>query len=851
MSPIKTTSYNQLDIDYLIDELTLAEKISLLAGKDFWHTVPIPRVKIPSIRVSDGPNGIRGTKFFNGVPSNCFPCGTGLAATFNKDLLVESGELMGKEAKLKGAAIILGPTCNIIRSPLGGRSFESYSEDPLLSGIAAASVIKGIQNEKVVACLKHFVCNDQEDDRRAVDTLLTDRAFREIYLKPFHIAIRDSNPKSFMTSYNKINGEHVSQSKKILQDILRKELNYTGTIMSDWYGVYSTKEALDAGLNLEMPGPTRFRQINQVLQAVQSNEVSEDVIDENVRYILRLVNESLKAEIPDDVVESPNDDPAAGELLRKVGDESIVLLKNENNILPLSKTKIEGQGKIAVIGPNVKVAQDSGGGSASMTTRYKITPWEGIQTKLEEGNNTVGLEYSLGAFLDSTLPDVGLTLFNEEGEKGLNARFYKHPPGHKGDRLLLEELKLSTSRVLLSDYSSEHLDPNKPLYYVDFTGTYIPDETAEYNFGTSCVGTAQIFVDDALVVDNKTKQTKGDAYFLGMGTREERGSVHLEKGVSYNVRVEFGTAPTYTLESGLEDAGGVYFGIQIKSTPEVEISKAVKLAKEVDTVVLVVGLSKECESEGFDRPDMDIPGSTNELIEQVVKANPNVIVVNQSGSPVTMPWAEKVPAIIQAWFGGNELGNTIADVLFGDYNPSGKLSMTFPKRLQDNPSYFNFGSSNGEVLYGEDVFVGYRYYEKIDLKPLFAFGHGLSYTSFELDELVVTNDGDSVDIKVRVTNTGKLAGAEVVQIYIEQENPLIPRPKKELKDFGKIHLEAGKSGIVELSISIKEATSYWNVSKRKWQSDKGTYKVLVGTSSDKIEVEDKFITSKTFNWVGV
>ncbi|KAK6202383.1 beta-glucosidase [Scheffersomyces amazonensis] len=851
MSPIKTTSYKQLDIDFLIEELTLSEKISLLAGKDFWHTVPIPRLGIPSIRVSDGPNGVRGTKFFNSIPSNCFPCGTGLAATFNKELLVEAGELMGKEAKMKGASVILGPTCNIVRSPLGGRSFESYSEDPLLSGIAASSIVKGIQNEKVVACLKHFVCNDQEDERKAVDTLLTDRAFREIYLKPFQIAIRDVNPKALMTSYNKINGEHVSQNKAILQDILRKEFKYDGAVMSDWFGTYSTKEALDAGLNLEMPGPTRFRQLVQAVHAVQANQISEEVIDDNVRYVLKLVNEGLKAEIPDDVIESANEDPAAGELLRKVGDESIVLLKNENNILPLSKTAIKGQEKIAVIGPNAKAAQDSGGGSASLAARYKITPWEGIKNKIQEGNNTVSLQYTLGAFLDRNLPDVGDVLIDEEGEKGINARFYKHPPGYKGDRLLLANYKLNTSKVFLSDFKSDKLETNDILFYADFTGTFIPDETAEYEFGASCLGTAQVFVDDVLIADNKTKQTKGDAFFLGMGTREERGSVQLEKGKSYNVRVEFGTAPTYTLEGGPVEAGGVYFGIRIKSTPEVEIKKAVELSKSVDKVIVVAGLSKEWESEGFDRPDMDIPGFTNQLIEEIVKVNPNVIVVNQSGSPVALPWLDKVPALVHAWYGGNELGNTIADVLFGDYNPSGKLSMTFPKRIQDSPSYINFGSTNGQVWYGEDVFVGYRYFEKVDLKPLFPFGYGLSYTTFELDNLVVESFDGSIDIQLQVTNTGKVAGAEVVQIYIEQENPSINRPVKELKDFGKINLAPGESGLIKISISIKEATSYWNGLKKQWQSDKDDYKVLVGTSSDDIKLEGKFSTSKTFNWVGV
>ncbi|KAK6457472.1 beta-glucosidase [Scheffersomyces xylosifermentans] len=847
MSPVP----RQLDIEQLIEDLTIEEKISLLAGKDFWHTMNIDRLNIPSVRVSDGPNGIRGTKFFNSVPSNCFPCGTGLAATFNKDVLLQAGELMGKEAKMKGAHVILGPTCNIVRSPLGGRSFESYSEDPLLSGHAASHIVKGIQNENVVACLKHFVCNDQEHERKAVDNVITERALREIYLKPFQIALRDAYPKALMTAYNKINGVHVSQSKKILQEVLRDEWKYDGTVMSDWHGVYSAKESLDAGLNLEMPGPTRFRQAIPTLHSVQTNEIHRDVIDENARAILRLVNESLKAGIPEDVVESPNPTKEASDLLRKAGDESIVLLKNEGNILPLSKTAIKGQEKIAVIGPNAKAAQDSGGGSASLNASYKITPYEGIESKIIEGGNSISLDYSLGAFLDRSLPDVGNVLFTASGKKGINAKFYKKPPGATDRGPHFEEFVLSTSKIFLSDFKSPELKPGELLFYADFEGIYIPDETGEYEFGASCLGTAQVFVNDQLVVDNKTKQTKGDAFFLGLGTQEERGTIKLTKGVKYNIRVEFGSSPTYTLNKAALEGGGVFFGIRIISTAEEAISRAVEVAKKADKVILVVGISKEWESEGFDRPTMDIPGHTNELVDAITAVNKNVIVVNQSGSPVTLPWINKVQGFVQAWYGGNELGNTIADVLFGDYNPSGKLSMTFPKRIEDNPSFLNFASTNGTVLYGEDVYVGYRYYEKVGVEPLFPFGYGLSYTTFELSNLVVSYDAENVNVKVSVTNTGKVDGAEIVQLYVSQVNPSINRPVKELKDFGKQFLKAGETKVVELNVSVKEATSYWNMYYNKWQSEKGKYKILVGNSSDNITLEDEFEVAKTTYWLGL
>ncbi|ODV76849.1 glycoside hydrolase family 3 protein [Suhomyces tanzawaensis NRRL Y-17324] len=840
----------QLDVEHLLHELTLDEKISLLAGIDFWHTAAIDRLDIPSVRVSDGPNGVRGTKFFDSVPSNCFPCGTGMAATFNKDLLHEAGQLMGKEAKLKGAHCILGPTCNIARGPLGGRAFESYSEDPLLSGHAASQVIQGIQSEKVLACIKHFVCNDQEDRRIAVDTIVTDRALREIYLKPFQIAFRDAQPKSLMTAYNKVNGEHVSQSKKLLQDILRGEWGFDGMTMSDWYGTYSMKEALDAGLNLEMPGGPRFRTPFPLAHKVNSNEIHEDSLDNNVRYVLKFVNEALKVGIPKDVVESPNNSPEASELLRRVGGESIVLLKNDNGILPLSKTASAGNEKIAVIGPNAKVTQDSGGGSASLTARYKVTPFDGIQNKLTEGNNTVSLEYALGAFLDKSLPDVGELLVNENGKKGITGKFYKNPPGSK-NREFFESIDLLSTRIFMSDFKSKYIPVEQTLFYADFLGDFTPEETGTYEFGCSTMGTAQIFVNDKLIVDNKTHQVKGDAFFLGMGTREEKASIELEKGVTYKIKVEFGTGPTYTLHTEQAEKGGVYFGLRIVSTPEKEIQKAVDLAKKVDKVILCVGISKEWESEGFDRPDMDIPGYTDQLIEAVVKANPNVVVVNQSGSPVTMPWVEQVPALVQAWYGGNEAGNSIADVLFGDINPSGKLSLTFPRRIEDNPAYLNFGSTNGRVLYGEDVFVGYRYYEKIKRDVLFPFGYGLSYTSFEFGDLNVQANDDTLKVLVKVTNTGKIDGAESVQLYVQHVNPSVIRPVKELKDFEKVFLKAGESKAVHLELSVREATSFWNTYKSKWQSEKGTYNVLVGNSSDNATLKGEFETTKTVHWLGL
>lgn len=843
-------TFQELDIDSTIEELTLSEKILLLSGADFWHTYPVPRLNIPSVRVTDGPNGVRGTQFINGTPANCYPCGTALAATFDKDLLQQVGTLMAKDSKAIGAHCILGPTCNILRNPLGGRSFESYSEDPVLSGHVASQIIKGIESQDILACIKHFVCNDQEDERFKVDVLLSERALREIYLKPFQIALRDSNPRSLMTSYNKVNGEHVSQSKRIIQDILRKEWGYEGTVISDWTGVYSTKPSLDAGLNLEMPGPSKFRNVGAVSHAVNNNEIDIETINDNVKYILHFVNECMKSGVPENAQEKCNDSPEARSMLRKTGGESIVLLKNENNLLPLSKEANDNQKKIAVIGPNAKKCRYSGGGSASLNASYLVTPYDAIKDKLAEGNNSVSLEYTLGASIDQNLPDIGTIIVDENGETGLLGKFYDKPAGDK-NRQLFDVKTYNTSTIFLFGYTNPKFTGG--LMYVDFEFYYTPEISGEFDIGCTVAGTAQIFVDGKLVVDNKTNQSPGRGLLMGVGSKEERSTIHLEKGQKYFIKVEFGSGGTSKLKSEFGDTGAIGFGITAKLDHQEEIAKAVEIAKNVDKVILAIGISKDIESEGFDRDTMDIPGYTNDLVSAVAKVNKNVIVVNQSGSAVSMPWANEVQSIVQAWYGGNETGNTIADVLFGDLNPSGKLPMSFPVKLEHCPSHLHFGSMNGQVFYGEDIYVGYRYYEKSDRKVLFPFGYGLSYSKFELSHLKVeTNDeAQTVNIKVTVKNIGGYAGSETVQAYVQQVNPSITRPNKELKDFAKVFLQPNESKIIEMSIPIKEATSYWNVAKNKWISEKDTYNVHVGNSSDNITLKDSFATKKTHYWIGL
>ncbi|EEU35055.1 uncharacterized protein NECHADRAFT_94882 [Fusarium vanettenii 77-13-4] len=831
------------DVEHVLKELTTNEKIDLLAGVDFWHTKAIPRLNVPSIRMSDGPNGVRGTRFFNGVPAACFPCGTGLAATWNTDLLREAGHLMGTEARAKGAHVLLGPTVNMQRSPLGGRAFESFSEDPVLSGNCASAIISGIQSTGVVASIKHFVANDQEHERMAVDSLVTERALREIYTLPFQIAVRDSNPGSFMTSYNKVNGVHVSENRDMIEKIVRKEWGWQGLVTSDWYGTYSTVESLEAGLDIEMPGPTRWRG-QMLLHALMSRKIDIEAINERVREILKLVRRAVQTGIPENAPEQGRDTPETASLLRTIASEAVVLLKNENNALPFKKDE-----KVVVIGPNAKTAVYCGGGSATLRPYYAISPFEGVSKK------TDNLSYSVGCYAHKMLPLLGSRLRTKDGQPGVTFTAFTSPDTVK-DRVAVDTIHLDTTDMYFADYYHPEITEN--LWWGEIEAVFEADETGDFEFGLTVFGTARLYVDDELVVDNETTQRPGGTFF-NVGTVEETGVRRLTAGQTYKIRVVFASGAA----SKLGDAEGVVSygsgGLRIGGArvidPEDEIAKAVELAKTADQVVLFVGLNSDFEQEGHDRPHMDLPGRTDELVSAVAAANPKTVVVVQSGSPVTMPWANSVAAVIQAWYGGNETGNAIADVLFGDVNPSGKLPLSFPIRVEDNPAFFNYRSEHGRVLYGEDVYVGYRFYETIKRPTLWSFGSGLSYTTFDLLDLSIQqeqrNGRELLLIDVGIKNTGSVDGAQVVQVYVTARSSSIKRPVKELKGFSKVFVKAGETVITKISIERKYATSIWDETRHKWVEEAGTYDVLVGDSSSNIQLKGQFEVSDTTWWSGL
>ncbi|KNA96007.1 beta-glucosidase [Fusarium oxysporum f. sp. lycopersici 4287] len=847
--------YARMDVEALIQQLTLEEKVQLTAGVGWWHTAAIERLSIPPIRLSDGPNGVRGTHFFDSTPSSCLPCGTALGATWNTDLIHRLGRLLSDEAHAKGAHVLLGPTVNIQRGPLGGRGFESFSEDPILSGILAGHYVHGVQKNGVSATMKHFACNDMESARMAVDVQITERALREVYLLPFMIAVEMASPRVFMTAYNKVNGTHAPDNHHLLQDILRDEWKWDGLVVSDWFGTYSTTEAINAGQDLEMPGPTRWRG-ETLVHAVTSNKVKRSTLDERVRNILKLVKHSMEnTSIPPNAPETQLQSEENSRLLREAAAESVVLLKNDKGVLPLDPAK-----PVAVIGPNADISTYCGGGSASLRAYHTVSPLEGIRGIAKDVSFTKGL------YGHRSLPQIGKLLKTVgEQRQGFTLRIYNDPPPSSGPdtRKVLETRILDDSNIWFVDYEHPALEQ---IWYADIEGVLTPEKTGEWDFGLCVHGTGELFIDGELVVSNVVDQKPGSS-FLGCGTVEKTGSRMLEGGKSYNVVVRWGCDKTSDLKvSGVVDfgQGGMRLGGCPRLEPRQALQDAVELAKSVDQVVLCVGTSGEWESEGQDRANMSLPPGSDDLISAVLQANPNTVVLIQSGTPVSMPWVDQASTIAQAWFGGNEAGNGIADVLFGAMNPSGKLPITMPRRVSDNPSALSFRSECGRVLYSEDVHVGYRWYDTLDIEPLFPFGHGLSYTTFTLSDLRVEEHGESESkkliVSVNVTNTGSRSGAAVVQVYVKPPHPTpltasaldtITRSSKELKGFAKINLVPGANGRAKVELDVLRATSYWSEREDYWCSDAGDYTVLVGMSSRCEFLDKTFTVQNATTWRGL
>ncbi|MDA3892905.1 MAG: glycoside hydrolase family 3 C-terminal domain-containing protein [Salinivirgaceae bacterium] len=667
-------------VNELMQELTLEEKASLCSGRDDWSSQPIERLNIPYIWMSDGPHGLRRAPATNKsgygdqLPATCFPTASALAATWNTDLIYKVGQALGEECQAQDVNVLLGPGVNIKRSVLGGRNFEFFSEDPILSGEIGAAFINGVQSQGVGTSLKHYVANNVETWRMYMNSDLDKRTLHEIYLRPFEIAVKKAQPWTAMACYNRVQGQYGTQNPYILTDVLKKDWGFEGIVISDWFAVVDRVEGIKSGMHIEMPGMGTHND-SLIVEAVKNGSLDEEVLDNVVKEILFVVLRAQALEKEGVELDSIKHHAFA----RKVMGEAITLLKNDNNLLPLSKDKYK---KIAIIGEFAANPRYQGNGSS------EVKP-----TMLDAAIDIIKAEYG-------------------NGVKITYAQGYK-----------------------LSD-------------------------------------------------DND-----------------------------------------FTL-----------------------IEEAKKLAAESDIALVFAGLPLHYESEGIDRTHINMPASHDKLIAEVAAVQKNTVAVLTNGSAVAMPWVNDVPAILETWLGGQAGAGGVADVLFGKVNPSGKLAETFPAKLEDTPSFLNFPGEQGEVLYGERIFVGYRYYDAKKIEPLFPFGHGLSYTNFEFTDIQVSDasitDKDELTVTVKVKNTGSIAGKEVVQLYVSDTECLLQRPKKELKEFAKVDLASGEEKEVTFKLNARDF-SYYDGRRGMWIAESGDFTIAAGASSRDIKKTAKVNLTST------
>lgn len=813
-------------IDKLVSELDLSEKIGLISGRDMWNNHPVERLGIGALKVSDGPNGARGRHFEGFTTSACFPCGTALAASFNPVLVERVGAALGRETRSKAARLLLAPTINIHRSPLAGRNFECYSEDPHLSARTAVAYVRGVQSEGVGATLKHFACNDSEFERHTISSELSERALREIYLVPFEAAVKEAKPWSVMSGYNRVDGTYCAEHPRLLTEILRDEWGFDGFVISDWFGTQSTAASANAGLDLEMPGPVRHWG-EKLRDAVEQGEVSEATLNTMVSRVLAIHERAglLDAPVPD--VEQASDLPEDRALARTAAADATVLLRNENATLPFDANQIQS---IAVIGPNAGVAMMQGGGSAYVAPHRTVTPLAGLQARVGDAVRVVherGCSNHRGEI--PTLDTRWIELGPDFQTPTLTTEIYA------GLELEGEVIETHARRradcVWMTGFSPE---VDFSSFSARMTGQFIAPESGEYRFTLRSCGLSRLSIDGTCVLDNWTAPTPGDAFY-GRGTTEIDCAISMQAGSRHKIEIEYSCAG----EPGMI---GFTCGCLIPE-PDDMMERAVSAASDADCAVVVVGLNPDWESEGRDRVDMALPGRQAELIERVAAANPRTAVVINAGSPIDMDWEEQAPAIMQIWYPGQEMGHALADVLFGDVSPGGRLPTTIPRRYEDNPAFEFYPGENGQVHYGEDLMVGYRHYDTNHVEPRFAFGHGLSYSTFAYHNLRLANErvalGDSLRFEIEVANTGKRPASEVVQVYLHDEVSRLSRPEQELRAFEKVELEPGASTVVSFELD-RRSMSYYDPEAADWVVEPGTFEIRVGASSRDIRARGRF-----------
>ncbi len=799
----------------LLKQMTLEEKVSILGGYDGMTANGVERLGIPRLNMANGPHGVGGVD-----DATFFSSGVSFAATWNPELVEEVGRAIGSEARAADKHIMLGPCVNIHRLPIGGRNFESYSEDPYLASRMGVAWIKGVQSMDVAACVKHYAGNEQEFERNGVNIEMDERTFQEIHLPAFKAAVQEANTYTVMSAYNRFRGEFASENRYLLTDVLRGQLGFNGVVISDWDAVHSCIPSAKAGLDLEMPGPPMYFG-DSLLLAVKDKKIPESMIDNKVMNILRLI---LRLGLMDDTKEQPKGElgtDAHRLLSLKVSEQSIVMLKNEKSFLPLDRNKIK---TIAVLGPKAEEASVGGGGSSEVFANDSVSIIRGLKNKL---GDDVEIKFLNGIKFKTEFPAIESKYLYQPGNSD------KH--GFKGDyfnnvHFLGDPVITRIDKDINFNWGQGSPDTkiNKDGFSVRWTGKLKAPSTGMYRLGINSNDGSKLFVDGKLFVHN----------WGNHGAKMRSAPLYMVKGNEYDIVIEY-----------FETGNSASMKFEWEQQKEAKFDKRVlDIAKDADVVIVAAGLTKIFECEGFDRGSMDLPGAQNQMIKAVAAVNPNTVVILTNGTPVSMmSWINDVPAVLEAFYPGQEEGNALAGILFGDVNPSGKLPVTFPKYLKESPAYNFYPGINSEITYGEGIYVGYRYYDTKGVEPLFPFGYGLSYTTFEFSNLKLDNkeiDADDIlTVELTVKNRGEVAGDEIVQLYVHDVKSAADRPAKELKAFKRVSLKAGESKTVTMKID-KSALSYFNPDKNSWVAEPGEFEVLVGNSSKDIRLKDTFVLTK-------
>ncbi|MGW6565137.1 beta-glucosidase [Streptomyces sp. NPDC054975] len=798
MAEISAETVREQAVETALGKLDLDTKTRLLGGQDMWSLPAVPEIGLRSLVMSDGPIGVRGVRWTADDPSVALPSPTALAAAWDPALARRAGRLLAQEARRKGVHVLLAPTVNLHRTPLGGRHFEAYSEDPYLTGAIGTGYVQGVQDGGVGTTVKHFVANDAETDRFTVNNTIAPRPLRELYLAPFEAIVKNAHPWGIMTAYNQVNGVTMTEHHHLVNEVLRGEWGFDGYNVSDWMAARSTKGDIEGGLDVAMPGPQTVYG-EALAAAVRAGEVEESAVDAAVRNVLRLAARVGALEGAPPVVSEP---PAAIDgdaLAREIARRGVVLVRNEN-ALPLKP------GTVALSGAAARDARVLGGGSAQVFPDHTVSPLDGLTAALPDG----ALTFSLGADPSDELTpaDQGFTL---------------RAVCRGADGTVLGEGSLPNGQVQWIGDDLPAGVTHESLASIEVVGTFTPRESGEHSFGTRGLGAYTLTVAGRTLFEGvQVMGPETDPFEAFFGSPVERGKVVLTAGETVEVSLLHTLDKEFAAPLPAVMFSFVHLGP--RRDPDELIAEAVEAARAADTAVVVVATTERVESEGFDRKDLALPGRQDDLVRAVAAANPNTVVVVNAGSPVEMPWREDVAAILLSWFPGQEGGAALADVLTGAAEPGGRLPTTWPVALADVP-VTDVTPVDGELPYGEGVFIGYRAWDKAGATPAYAFGHGLGYTTWAYESLEVT----PTTAKVRITNTGTRTGREVVQIYLAPVSDDVERPARWLAAFASVEAGPGESVETEIPLPAR-AFEIWDEKRNGWAHIPGPYEVRAAHS---------------------